>query len=305
MTIENAKIDERRLPAWHLLSNSLSNMVGDYHVTLDDLSKCKAELGKVDGAKEALNNCIAHADEFSRRAKNPLSSYYARYKTLQSLSQEIILCLPTDMLIGRWNTIQKRLDACDNKERKMIESLTAYKQCLAFFSPRGNSKTKDSRELRCALKELKAFFDEKVELQVWKSSALRFRTTAFSLLLVPAVTALADLVQREPPDGVKAPQMLGMIVAGITGGLLSSIVRPSTIPAPFSSEFILLRPIVAGLAGFVFWLLLKSGAVTITHVQIAYIFAISVGFTDDSLTKMLLTTSRHLANTTVKALGHD
>jgi hypothetical protein len=188
----------------------------------------------------------------------------------------------------------------------MLESLIVYKKCHAFFSPGTDEARDDSYELRCALKTLKAFFDEKIELQVWEASSLRLRGTFFSLLLIPAVSLLAcSVLQDVSTRVVDTPRVWGLILASVTGGLLSSIVRPSKVPAPLPSEFILLRPIIAGLAGLVFWLLLATGVVHITSVKIAYLFAVSVGFTDDFLTKVLLNTSRGLAETTRRTLGHE
>jgi hypothetical protein len=224
------------------------------------------------------------------------------------------------MLASRWNTIQKRLQASDN-EKKKIEALLIYKRCHAFFSqekdksgeskekdkssdlPDTNKSAKDNYELRCSLKELKAFFDESMELKVWEASSLRLRGTFFAILLVPAMLLLARSVLQDA--SLLTPRVCGLILAGVTGGLLSSIVRPSKVPAPLPSEFILLRPIIAGLAGLVFWLLLASEVVRIPSVKIAYLFAISVGFADDFLTKVLVNSSRGLAEVTRKTLGHE
>ena len=218
------------------------------------------------------------------------------------------MCLPEDMLPSRWNTIQKRFEQYTEKEKEKarITSWATYKLCLNAFN---EPPQLISNEVRYAMRDLSRFFAEPLELDVSRLETIYRRNCWLSFVLIAPITAVAfiDLFgsATHVVDGKIGAGKMGLtVLAGILGGTLSAILRPSAVATPLYGEPWFLRPVLGAVTGLILWLL---GAASVIQVGpfVYYLIAISAGFSDGFLAKFLSQASEKISHRAIQTIGHD
>jgi hypothetical protein len=305
------ELAEAKLPRWFGISHPLGNLGETFHLLRSDLAKCDPT-GDA-RRQQHYDDCVANLLRFVQLSNQLLGSYYLRFQILQAVVEDMHMCLPDDMLASRWNTIQKRFDQYNDKEKGRIKNWKNYKACSETFDEPLPASI--SNEVRYAMRDLNRFFAEPVELEVSRSETIYVRNCWLSLGLIALGASIAafGLIHLAPigaVSGVGAAANHGVggvgttALAGALGGTLSAILRPAPVAAPLYGEPIFLRPILGGVAGLVLWLL-GAASVILVSPFVYYLIAMSVGFSDGFLAKFLSQASEKVSQRAVQAIGHD
>lgn len=230
------------------------------------------------------------------------------WQMLFRIRQNILLIAPVHELSAKCFVLKKRLRRLGTdtdckitdgaRWRKLVEEVERY-----LAGRQGPNQ--DEMKLRSNLKEVCAFLDEQVILQLWTSIKLRRHSTLFVLVAIvlmglliahlydPSIGQIADdcgKLQHSP---------ILMVAAGTLGALVSMLVRDPADPkrgAPLADVSIV-RPVIGGISGLFLFMAPQTELIQIKYPTF-YAVAIAFGFTErvffGAIRKLAGDTEKHI-----------
>ena len=297
------------LPRWRMFGNQSSNLSSEIYSM--QMQLCRLALGDLENEKKLiLRDCYRLLKLCAKAMRNPFRSALFKYQTLQTISQELILVDTDASLHSSWTTVQKRTLALDAREQDIVGKLPAFSVAKSYFEPADPSAngTPIPINVRVALRDLKKYLDEKIALQVWKSTSMKWRSNIHMSMTAILSVAVGFHLTEIPMSGAQSVDLsrepLWLMAVGALGATISSIARPSPPEIPLSTKNSLLRPVLGAIAGLFFYLIAESGGLRPTNPVILYLFALAFGFSDEILVKLLDESGRRAGAEATRALGH-
>ena len=278
---------------WFAARQNLQFEIDAVQAELDWLKKLKNGPGSTRcQGKEARECC----DKLLQKAKGAFRVWFPRelivWQCLCLIRQNVLFALPFDQLAAKWETIQRRLKALEERDSGYWGTEQFRDWVLARL--KGDEQEGYDAELRSKLREARKLVDDKVTVQMWAAISLRRNTVAASigttftsaaLIVMFACEIAASACPVEISEGSWFSPIT-MLLSGILGAHLSILfVRPKTKPkskpAPSLVNITFVRPVIGGAAGLFLFLVLSAGILKFeTNQWISSALAIILGFSE-------------------------
>ena len=274
---------------------SMQNLAFEIEAARSDVLRITDLEGLPADAKEVVDRCgkllRLVAEAFNRRSPRELFIW----ESLFQIRQDLLLVLPPEELLAKWEVVQTEITATQEKcnkfpwKKKWRDAITNQ-----LTSSAGSAESE--RQIRSRIREIRKYLDDRVVLQLWRSIVVRrfgllfaLLAVAFGVLLAIAICAPGCLLGHCLPDN-KSYTLFGVIVAGTLGSTLSALANighpghQDGVPLLYVLQ--LVRPVVGAASGLFFYLVLQTKIIAMDGIEV-YIFAIAFGFSELALFRVL------------------
>ena len=282
--IEAARSDIRRMEDIHRVDNK---------------EEQSAEARGVDRCRELL---LGTVEDYNGRGPRELFIW----QSLFQIQQDLLLVLPYEELLAKWDVVRMRISATQKKCAKFPWDESQRREIEEQLKSSTGDDASD-HGVRSRIREIRKYLDDRDVLLLWRSMQIRRYRWLFAMLAVlfGALLATAICVSGcwfgHCIADDKGYRLFGMVVAGSLGASLSALASVGRLDrkgVPVLSGLQLVRPVIGAASGLFLYLVWQTGVIN-GHDTLPYLFAIAFGFSERPFFRVL----QNLAEKTERNIG--
>ena len=289
---------QEKNPFWVRRQLTRQNFEFEILAARSEISLTKEALNAQGADKRARDKkVLGECDELLRQVTSAFRSFFARelfiWQILFLIRQKLLLVIPFSKLGAKWITLEKRVSKIGEKEAGRWGDKKFREEVGKKLAEKAPERVEESDKLREELQEMRKFLDDRIILELWSGLRLRRYGTLFIILAVLLSGFLIALVCYPEfgclfydcvaaGKGVKKHSIIGMVVAGALGALVSALANAAGSgdeSAPPLADVSLVRPVIGAISGLFLYLLSEMGVFKIEYPAL-YATAIAFGFTE-------------------------